>query len=236
MVLMDFEHALWSAFRALIGNGTFGSVILRGCAFHYAQALYRRVQSLELTVAFVKTPLVRDTVVSCMHLGYLPVEHVAPEFARLCLQCESSMLGSPTDKPLLDFLSYMENNWIEGRRFGIRDFNCHRSKHRTNNIAESYHSQLRKRNFQERLNTLYLVMKLWQEAQDIPGIMEDFVNGRGAKLKKKTSMLEHVLDVYWDQLKKGIITPAACLDGISSRKVVVQDPEFAKHYSRSHLE
>ena len=210
--------------------------MLRGCAFHYTQALYRRVQNLRLTDHYLRHPLVHAVVTSCMHLGYLPEDLVASEFERLRNDCLSALEGRDFDSPLLAFLGYVFDNWIRGSRFSILDFNCFRATHRTNNVAESYHSQLRKRNFGDHVNTLALILKLWQEAQDVPGLMEDFLNGRGRLLNVRSSRLEHILDTFWARLDSGVITPSQFLAGISHRRVVAEDPEFAQYYTRSHLE
>ena len=235
-VLLDFEISLWAALRSLLADGTLQGVTLRGCAFHYAQALYRRVQNLRLTDLFLRHPLVRNVITSTMHLGYLPVDLVKSEFDRLSDECLSEMEGCDFEQPLLDYLRYVHSNWIVGSRFSIQDFNCFRSKHRTNNIAESYHSQLRKRNFTDHMNSLALIYKLWQESQDVPSLMDDFLHSRGRLLNVRTSSLEHVLDTWWYRLENSIVTPKAFLYGLSCRRIVVEDPEFAEYYSRSHLE
>ena len=86
------------------------------------------------------------------------------------------------------------------------------------------------------MNTLALISRLWQEAQDVPALMEDFVAGRGKLIALQNSQKEHLLDMLWDHLDHGIILPSVFLQRVACRQVIVEDPEFAEYYSRSHLE
>ena len=136
-VMMDFEYALWACFRSLMANGTLNaSVKLRGCVFHYAQALFRKVQSLGLTLRYFKDAGVRHIITSFMHLPYLPIELVAREFDRLSRECTISLVVCEKNSALSDFLKYVRNTWIFGSRFQIKDFCQYRSRYRTNNISE----------------------------------------------------------------------------------------------------
>ena len=235
-VMMDFEYALWACFRSLMANGTLNSSVkLRGCVFHYAQALFRKVQSLGLTLRYFRDAGVRHIITSFMHLPYLPIDLVAREFDRLSRECTISLVVCEENSALSDFLKYVHNTWIFGSRFQIKDFCQYRSRYRTNNISESYHSQLRKRQFADHMNTLALISRLWQEAEDVPSLMEDFYAGRGSLLALRTSQKEHCLDLQWRFLAAGEITAQVFLKRLTCRPIICEDPEFAEHYSRAHL-
>ena len=235
-ILLDFEFPLWQAFRSMLSEGLLVDVVLKGCSFHFAQALYRRVQFLRLTETFIRDRLSRRVISNLMHLSYLPERMVVHEYNRLSEECTIAFVANATNAPLVDFCNYVGNNWIYGSRFSIHDFCQFQSQHRTNNVCESYHSQLRRRNFVDHMNTLALILRLWQEGQDIPALMDDFLSGRGKKTSVKSAAKEHLLDIMWDHLDRGLITGRFFLARLARRKVLVEDPEFAEHYCRAHLE
>jgi transposase-like protein len=45
--VVDFEQGVWKAVQSLIPNAT-----IKGCSFHWGQAIWRHVQSLGLQVKF----------------------------------------------------------------------------------------------------------------------------------------------------------------------------------------
>ena len=85
------------------------------------------------------------------------------------------------------------------------------------------------------MNTLALISRLWQEAEDVPSLMEDFYAGRGSLLALRTSQKEHCLDLQWRFLAAGEITAQVFLKRLTCRPIICEDPEFAEHYSRAHL-
>ena len=161
---------------------------------------------------------------------------IVPEFNRLARDCTIAFVANSNNAPLLDFCNYCRRNWIYGSRFSISDFCQFKARHRTNNVAEAYHSQLRRRNFSDNMNTLSLISRLWQEGQDIPSLMDDFFAGRGKKTSKQSRHKEELLDTLWDQLEHGLIDGRFFFNRLLLRKVIVADPQFAQEDSCIDLE
>ena len=46
-VVMDFEAAVWNAFRDMVPN-----VDRKGCHFHWTQAIWQKVQDLRLALSY----------------------------------------------------------------------------------------------------------------------------------------------------------------------------------------
>ena len=132
------------------------------------------MQFLRLSETYFRDPGARRIIGSFMHLSYLPLHMIVPEFNRLARDCTIAFVANSNNAPLLDFCNYCRRNWIYGSRFSISDFCQFKARHRTNNVAEAYHSQLRCRNFSDNMNMLSLISRLWQEGQDIPSLMDDF--------------------------------------------------------------
>ena len=48
-VMLDFEIAMWKSFQSVLPN-----VKILGCNFHFTQAVYRKIQHLGLSSAYLK--------------------------------------------------------------------------------------------------------------------------------------------------------------------------------------
>jgi len=82
---------------------------LIGCLFHFAQAVWRQVQSKGLTRKYNEDESFRLTVKKLIALSFVPLDQVIPGFDLICDQF---------DDDADDLLDYFEKTWIgeKGRR------------------------------------------------------------------------------------------------------------------------
>ena len=105
-ITVDFEIALWSVLRRL-----FPGVKLLGCAFHWTQALWRKIQALGLQGAYNNDDAVHKYLRKIMALPFLPASKIPRVYRHLRPQAATA--------PLREFLAYVGDQWVYGSFFSI---------------------------------------------------------------------------------------------------------------------
>ena len=134
MVMCDFEKAFWTAWRVLIEDNVYVNVKLKGCFFHFTQAVFRKVMYFGLKTKYYNDVGTRHFLKKLMVLPLLPEKDIVVEFLKLENVC------TPLKVPKLKkVLKYFKNNWIYGKVWTPVDY-CHfRILIRTNNEVEGSH-------------------------------------------------------------------------------------------------
>ena len=123
-MVTDFEEAIWRAAAHAQPD-----VAVRGCNFHFSQALLRQVSELGLKRAYCKQGVVQDYIKLLFALPYLPKEHIRPTFYRIAEGANDAL------KPLI---TYVEKQWFH--KFTPEDWCVYRHTLRTNNDVEGWHN------------------------------------------------------------------------------------------------
>ena len=106
-IIIDFEYAMWQAFRNMIANSYFDDLTISGCLFHFCQCIYRRVQLLHLAGVYRTHRLQRLIIKSLMALPLLPVIHIKSEFERLHRRVKRLFANNPIYAQLLKLCVYV---------------------------------------------------------------------------------------------------------------------------------
>jgi hypothetical protein len=185
-VLTDFESAAMTAISL-----AFPSASIRGCFFHFAQCIYRQIQTSGLQVQYESDAEFALQMRYLSALAFVPTADVVTAFEDLTQRCQY-----PDDaQPVVD---YFEDTWIgrpiRGSRrrqplFAHEVWNCYNSVNdnipKTNNSVEGWH-----RSFNEMVScnhpTIWKfinALKLEQSRNDL--MIEQFIAGRVAPPPKK---------------------------------------------------
>ena len=151
-VVVDFERAVWSALHKSLA-----AISVHGCWFHWAQAVYRKVEEVGLRSAYTHQLPVRAFLRELMALPNLPGNHIAPAFLELKARCPTT----PSAEKIQELLQYMEKTWVPSRPTSRPPASWLTFKRpvQTNNDAEGWHNRFNRHAPHDRMN-LYLLMKL----------------------------------------------------------------------------
>ncbi|CAN8005385.1 unnamed protein product, partial [Ixodes hexagonus] len=127
VVRSDFELALIQAFLFV-----FPGIRHQGCHFHFAQAIWRKVQEFGLAKAYQEDSSVTMFVRQTISLAFVP-----PAFVRIAWRGVKAAAPPALGVPQL--ILYFEDTWLLGN-YDIQQWNHHQnSGARTNNLKEAWH-------------------------------------------------------------------------------------------------
>ena len=211
-ITLDFETALWNMFRDLLP-----SVSLKGCLFHWTQALWRKVQELGLEPPYRNDSRTYKYIRKLMALPFLPAARILPEFQRLKDGARTASLEA--------LVQYVENNWISSTVWPPAAWSVYMLPIRTNNDVEGWHNSLNRRaNNRVHLPFYLLVELLHQEARLVSIQIKLVSDGKLSRIqRKKYRLLQSKIFKYWEDFNNDEITArrllkrCSYLNGPSSR-------------------
>jgi len=146
-VFSDIEAAIWSAVREV-----FPGVTQCGCTCHYAQAVWRNVQSVGLQSAYARDEVINLVCQKTMTYCFLPEDVITDKFEKIE---EATRDGNDR---IQEHLQYIRRNWIAGA-WRPATWSVFGQPVRTNNDVEGWHHRLTAKANYRRLN-LYQLLQL----------------------------------------------------------------------------
>ena len=153
-MVMDFELAVWQAARL-----EFPDIRLRGCVFHWTQAVWKHVQQLGLQVSYNKDPATHAYIKRLLALPMIPEEHIPQVFAYLA--------DDAVTLPLAELVQYIETSWISCSTFPPSTWSAFYQTTRTNNDVEGWHGALNRKAGKAKLPLYLLLDLLAKEAESV---------------------------------------------------------------------
>ena len=131
-VMTDYELGLVQSLAL-----SFPGAAIRGCHFHFAQCLWRKVQRIGLVEEYKENPDFRDFIQRSAALAFVPVNFVRVAWMGVKAQM-------PDDPRLMEYADYFDTTWMDGQ-FKLPMWNHHANTGpRTNNHIEGWHNRLKR--------------------------------------------------------------------------------------------
>lgn len=160
IVCIDFESAMITSDQQIYPNAR-----IRGCLFHYSQAIWRHVQLLGLTVRYNDDAEFNRVVRRATALPLLPPDRVDEVWL------EAINEVAEPDAAAQQFMDYVTTTWVDNMvaRFPIEIWTQfdNISGTRTNNHLESWHSTLNRQMNRPHPNVFALIETLQLEQQRV---------------------------------------------------------------------
>ena len=231
-IIVDFEYAIWQCLRQIRDEERFREGFeVKGCLFHFCQAVYRRVIKFHLDHYYINDSKIRFIIKMLMALPLLPLEDILQQFQELRVD----ILKSTKANSLLSLYDYMYRVWMNSNRWGPADICQYRQSHKTNNVSEAYNAKIRLQIVAHKTQFYELVNHLWKQVQNVPTALIPYAEPEVSLCRVKKHKGQRFLEILWIKLDYGFMTVRDFLEKISTCASVVVDPFYASQESRIDL-
>lgn len=194
--VVDFEAGIWKALRSV-----FNDPVIHGCAYHFTQALWRKVQELGLQTLYCKRDSVYKVVKKVLALQFLPHEDIREAFYEL-----SSKVG--VVGPVREFFNYVDETWLHHNVWTVENWSVFGRSIRTNNDVEGWHHKLNRSAKKGNLPFYLLISLLYSEAKEIPNHIKLVKEGKLKRYQRNRvkEIQGRIIQVWKEYNDKNITT------------------------------
>ena len=186
-------------------KAVFGNVTIQGCSFHWAQAVWRKVQDLGLASAYMNLGPAQDYIRLIFALPYIPAEHIHPFY----------LLAAEATDQICPLMNYVKETWITGQ-FPPETWCVYQRIVRTNNDVEGWDNRLNTKAERGNLPMYLLVELLHVEASLIPLTKQLITEDKLRKYQRlQTKAIQGRLSKLWAQYRGGEVATSHLLKAVS---------------------
>ncbi|CAG2229362.1 unnamed protein product [Mytilus edulis] len=192
---------------------------IKGCAFHWGQAVMRKVANLGLKTAYSADKAVNVFIKKVLALPYLPAGHILPAYRQLTVP--------PTSPLLHQLMAYINRAWLQCSVWSVAQWSVYQLSIRTNNDVEGWHRRFNGKANGKKLHFYKIVPALIKEAKTVSRqvrLVDEQSLARWQRTKYQRS--QGRLFSLWEQLQDGTITTSFFLRAVGHMyDIPVPDPE-----------
>ena len=205
-ITTDYERAIWKGCRQV-----FPGVQVRGCGFHWAQAVEHQLGEVGLITAYKdKAGPLRDLLRKLIALPYLPPSEIPAAFDRL----EDVALTHGDDR-LCTLFDYVRSNWLESSVRSIEAWSVYNRRVRTNNDTEGWHRRLNTRAHEN--VPLYLFIALLHDETILVRHQVQLIQEQRLRHSQKSmyTTLQQKTITAWEEFERGHLSADQLLRRVS---------------------
>lgn len=191
---IDFEKAAINALCSVFPKSD-----IKGCNFHYNQALWRKIQELQLVREYKDNEEIRKHLLRCAALAHLPKNLISDAWLEI-------MEIAPNNLKVVRFNDYFVEQWLDNEWFWV----CYGERHRTTNAVEGWHNKLNRRVGKSHPNIYELIKVLAEDIQYHDMVQQrcDLYMPTPKRAKKYTMLDERIKNTLDDLRVSGDINKA----------------------------
>lgn len=121
--MADFETGLWQALRLV-----YPGIDIKGCVFHFTQAIWRRIQEEGLSTAYRENDSLHRYLRQLMSLPFLPSAQIRETFSNLHSKANTDNLRA--------LVTYIDRQWFRNSVIPVESWSVFQLSVRTNNDVE----------------------------------------------------------------------------------------------------
>ena len=200
-VVADFEAATWRGAKNVFKT----QISMKGCFFHFAQAVWRKIVNTELVKDYHSDTGTRHFCKKLMSLPLIPYNKINQVYEELLSEY-------PLTPKLSNLCTYFERVWLNSKVFTPESWSWFNEPIRTNNDVEGSHRRL---NTRAQHNTLpfYPLMELLGEESSYVDYQHAMVasDTLSRNVSKRQSERQCILFELWFQYFNKELTPMELL-------------------------
>lgn len=204
-IIVDFEKGMLKSLKNQLDR----SIRIRGCFFHFCQALLKNLTTNELKLLYLNDKKFHNLIRKIMALAFLKIDMINDQFQKIKNELTIHYINNQTcnyGSNVKKYLDYVEKTWMNDAAIYPKElWNQYKKRNRTINAAEGFNRGFNDNFSSAHPNVHQLINAIRKEQMNSTILYNNYLRtGRLDKIKnKKYVTMQGKIDEYYDQLENG---------------------------------